>query len=576
MSTYEKLPLVQPSAQNPHIATVSKRRRVPLLAILSLSVLALLWNQRVFGFFQERERPHALPLAAQCPQVDPLLPKLKTEALTKMEEYLESSAFRNETIARMSGAVQIPTQSYDDMGPIGEDPRWDTMYELATYFEKKFPLVHKTLKLEKVNTHGLLYTWEGSDKDLKPTVLLAHQDVVPVAESTIGQWTYPPFSGYYDGESIWGRGAADCKNLLVGTLEAVELLVEAGFVPQRTLVLSFGFDEETLLGRGAGTLADKLLERYGKDGAAIIVDEGAGLATAFGATFATPAVGEKGAIDVEVTVRMPGGHSSIPPAHNGIGVMAEFITLVEANLYEPHFHSENPFLGLLQCGAAHGPDFPPEWKKLLGSGTTISTKNKDKLAKEVAKVSDELKYLFTTSVAVDLISGGVKSNALPERTTALINHRVNVGDSPTDVQAKIAKLASSITKKYNLTLHAFDDEAETPSSMTLKSPRTLEPAPVTPTEVDSLTPYAVLSGTTRALYDKEIIMAPGLSTGNTDTLYYWDLSKHIFRYQGGWDPKQEGLGNIHTVDERISVLAHINNVRWISTLVRNMDEAAFP
>ncbi|KAK8119114.1 uncharacterized protein PG998_003740 [Apiospora kogelbergensis] len=567
MATYEKLPLVQPSAQNPHSTTISKRRRVPLLAILSLSALALLWSNRVFGIFHEREKPHALPLAAQCPQVDPLLPQRQTDALTLMEKYLESSAFRHETIARMAGAVQIPTQSFDDMGPIGEDPRWDTMYELAAYFEHKFPLVHKTLKLEKVNTHGLLYTWQGSDKDLKPTILMAHQDVVPVAESTIGQWTHPPFSGYYDGESVWGRGSSDCKNLLVATLEAVELLVKAGFTPQRTLVLSFG---------GAGRLADALLARYGKDGAAIIVDEGAGLANAFGATFATPAVGEKGMIDVEVTVRMPGGHSSIPPPHNGIGVMSEFITLVEANLYEPHFHSENPFLGLLQCGAAHGPDFPPEWKKLLGSGTTISTKNKEKLAKEVAKFSDEFKYLFTTSVAVDIISGGVKSNALPERTTALINHRVNVGDSSSDVQTKMTKLASSIAKKYNLTLHAFDDEAETPSSISLKSPSTLDPAPVTPTEVDSVTPYSVLSGTTRALYDEDIIMAPGLSTGNTDTMYYWDLTRHIFRYQGGWDPKQQGLGNIHTVDEHISVLAHINTVRWISTLVRNMDEASLP
>ncbi|KAK8090643.1 peptidase family M20/M25/M40 [Apiospora phragmitis] len=558
MATYEKLPLVQPSAQDPRVTT-SKRLRVPLLAILSLSVLALLWTHRVFGLYRECEKPHTLPLSAQCPQVDPLLPKRKTGALTQMEEYLDSSAFRNETISRLSGAVQIPTQSYDGMGPIGEDPRWDTMYDLSAYFEKTFPLVHKTLKLDKINTHGLLYTWQGSNKSLKPLVLMAHQDVVPVAEATIGQWTYPPFSGYYERRVDLGSWFQRLQE------------------PSRwTLVLSFGFDEETLGGEGAGHLAAELLERYGKDGAAMIVDEGAGLTTAFGTTFATPAVGEKGAIDVEVTVRMPGGHSSIPPAHTGIGVMAEFIALIEANLYEPHFHSENPFLGLLQCGAAHGPEFPPEWKKLLGSGTTISTKNKDKLAREVAKFSDEFKYLFTTSVAVDIINGGVKSNALPERTTALINHRVNVGDSPFDVQAKIAKLASSVTEKYNLTLHAFDDQAETPSSMTLKSSRPLKPAPVTPTEVGSLTPYAVLSGTTRALYNKDIIMAPGLSTGNTDTLFYWDLTKHIFRYQAGWDPKQEGLGGIHTVDEHISVLAHTNTVKWISTLVRNMDEAGLP
>jgi hypothetical protein len=32
----------------------------------------------------------------------------------------------------------------------------------------------------------------------------------------------------------------------------------------------------------------------------------------------------------------------------------------------------------------------------------------------------------------------------------------------------------------------------------------------------------------------------------TDTRFTWELSKHIFRYGHG----SEGLGNIHTVDER--------------------------
>lgn len=72
----------------------------------------------------------------------------------------------------------------------------------------------------------------------------------------------------------------------------------------------------------------------------------------------------------------------------------------------------------------------------------------------------------------------------------------------------------------------------------------LDTAPVTPTEVDGVTPYGVLSGTTRALYGERIIVAPGIMTGNTDTRYYWALTKHIFRYMPGWDPENEGLGNM--------------------------------
>ncbi|GAP84067.1 putative carboxypeptidase s [Rosellinia necatrix] len=512
---------------------------------------------------------------AKCPQVEPLVPGQQSPALSEMEEHLRSDKFRNETIERMAGAVRIPTQSYDDLGPIGEDPRWDTMYDFADYLKSTFPLVHGAVTLEKVNTHGLLYTWKGTDASLLPTVLMAHQDVVPVAEATVDQWTHPPYSGFYDGKYIWGRGSSDCKNNLIGILEAVELLLDAGFEPKRTVILSFGFDEEVSGLQGAGHLAKALIDRYGKDGAAIIIDEGSGIASAWGSTFALPGVAEKGYIDVEIVVRMPGGHSSIPPAHSGIGVASELVALVESHPYEPHFHAENPYLGLLECGNAYGPEFPASLRKHLPWKERSCPAKKDKLALEAAKQGDATKYLFTTSLAVDIINGGVKSNALPERTSVLVNHRVNVGDHATEVQAKMAHLARAVAAKHNLTLQAFTDEPEVPSSIKLSALRILEPAPVTPTAVDgAASPYGVLSGTTRALYGESLLVAPALMTGNTDTRYYWDLTRHIFRYAPGYDPEQGfGLGGIHTVNEKVSVQAHISGVRWYSMFIRNMDEA---
>jgi len=500
-------------------------------------------------------------------------PGQKSEALDRMDAFLLSEKFKNASVGRLAGAIRIPSESFDDLGPIGKDKRWNIMYKVAKYLKQTFPLVHTTLHLEKVNTHGLLYTWEGSDSSLKPTVLMAHQDVVPVAKSTVSQWTHPPFSGTFDGKYVWGRGAGDCKNTLIGILEAVELLVEAGFKPKRTLILSFGFDEEISGKEGAGHLAPFLLERYGKGGVAVIIDEGAGIASTWGTHFAYPGVAEKGYIDVEIVVRMPGGHSSIPPAHSGIGVMSELITLIEAHPYKPRLHDKNPYLGLMECGAEHSPDFPENLKKLLSRRGKGKRGSEDKLAEEAAKESPFIKYLFTTSIAVDVIGGGVKVNALPERTRAIVNHRVNVGDSSKVVEEKITKLAATVAQKYNLTLNAFDGEAETTSSITLAAnANTLEPAPVTPTTIDK-SPYAVLSGTTRALYGEEIITAPGMMTGNTDTRYYWDLTPHIFRFVPGWDPDEDMWSGIHTVDEKISMLTHVRAVQWFTMFVRNMDEA---
>jgi Gly-Xaa carboxypeptidase len=579
MKGNEKLPFVQPPSAARRPETFLQRNRFLVHAVYTVIIVTILLVHVIGVDYHDYIRLSKLDAAPQCPQIEPLLPVKKTEALDRLEEYILSAKFGNETVSRMAGAIQIPSESYDDLGPVGEDKRWDTMYDVAAYLEKTFPLVHSKLGLEKINTHGLLYTWKGSDESLKPTVLMAHQDVVPVAASTVNQWTHPPYSGFFDGKFIWGRGASDCKNTLIGILESVELLLDAGFEPKRTVILSFGFDEESSGKQGAGRLSEALLEHYGPDSIGIIVDEGGGTTPVWGTYFVSPGIAEKGYIDVDVIVRMPGGHSSVPPPHNGIGVMAELITLVENNRYQPHLAEENPFLGVLQCGAAYGPEFPSKWKKLLPSNGKANPRKKQKLANEVAESSDSFKYLFTTSVAVDIIGGGVKANALPERTTALINHRVNVGEHTSDVQKHLTKLAAQVATKYNLTLHAFNGEEETPSSITLSSERRfpLEPAPVTPTRIDTLTPYTVLSGTIRALYGEDRIVAPALMTGNTDTRYYWDLTKHIFRYSPGFDPEDDGtLGSIHTVDERLSLLNHVNVVRWYTLFLRNIDEAELP
>lgn len=93
---------------------------------------------------------------------------------------------------------------------------------------------------------------------------------------------------------VWGRGSADCKNTLSGTLEAVTLLLEKGFQPRRTILLSYGFDEESRGWEGAGRISEHLESVYGTDGVAFIVDEGGlGIGEMCGAAFALPATGEK-------------------------------------------------------------------------------------------------------------------------------------------------------------------------------------------------------------------------------------------------------------------------------------------
>lgn len=544
---------------------------------LGLGCLIFAWLYSSIPLLQIRK---PLANARQCSQVNPLRPSRSTEALRTMDASILSPTFQNEAIVRMSNAVQVRTETFDDMGTLEEDSRWEVFFEFAEFLRGTFPLVHQSLTVEKVNQHGLLYTWKGRNNSLKPTVLMAHQDVVPVLNSTIDQWSYAPFSGTFDGKSIWGRGSIDCKNTLVAILESIELLLIADFQPERTMVLSFGFDEEISGRLGAAHLASLLIQRYGKGGAAVVLDEGAPILRLMGRHFALPGVSEKGYADVEIRIRASGGHSSMPPPHTTIGIAAELVTVVEQEPYSAWIYDDSPLLDLLWCSAEHSSSSVMALMKYLlpGRGLTgiIEDGKRWLIPRLVAPMNPLLRFLMVTTQAVDTINGGVKFNALPEDTKVVINHRINVGESSEIIKAKLTKLALRVAAKHNLSICAFDCNDEAAESITVRFlGEVLEPAPLSPSiqyEDGRPTPWAVLAGTTRELYGEEVIVAPAIMTANTDTKYYWDLSRHIFRYFPGFDPESDPLSGIHTVDERVSVLAHIRTVQWYSLFLRNMDE----
>ncbi|CUT99639.1 unnamed protein product [Echinococcus multilocularis] len=94
----------------------------------------------------------------------------------------------------------------------------------------------------------LIMRWPGSDPSLRSIMLNSHMDVVPVERE---KWAYDPFAAEMslDGK-IYGRGAQDMKSVGIQQLEAVRRLKLEGFVPKRTIYLTFLPDEEVGGGRG--------------------------------------------------------------------------------------------------------------------------------------------------------------------------------------------------------------------------------------------------------------------------------------------------------------------------------------
>ena len=116
----------------------------------------------------------------------------------------------------------------------------DQFQALHAHLQATYPKLHAALKRELVGGLTLLYTWPGSDAKALPIALMAHQDVVPIAPGTEGDWQAPPFGGVIRDGYVWGRGSWDDKANLIAQLEAVERLVAAGFQPRRTVYLVLG------------------------------------------------------------------------------------------------------------------------------------------------------------------------------------------------------------------------------------------------------------------------------------------------------------------------------------------------
>ncbi|KAF8216349.1 hypothetical protein K438DRAFT_1703174 [Mycena galopus ATCC 62051] len=582
-TTQEKDGLLPSPAPQPAPRTPSRRTK-GLICIVLLSLLALRVN---FALHRGTDVHNA---ASGCPQVDALVPQRGAEVLAGVSDLLATPAFKTKAVDWLVGAVQVPTEVFDAMPPVGQDPRWEVFAPFHDYLLGAFPLVHSTLSVTKVNTYGLLFQWTGSDASLKPILLAAHQDVVPVEPKTYGEWTHPPYSGYFDGELIWGRGSSDDKSGLIGIMTTMETLISQGFKPARTVVLAFGFDEEASGLQGAGALGAAMRSTYGADHPfAFIVDEGGGFADKYGTVFASPAVAEKGYLDVHVDVTSPGGHSSVPPPHTTIGMLAALVVKYEDNPYELDLSRDSIPYALVQCHAAYGAEIPKKLKHLVRR----SARSKKALAKlrDVLIEDRQFRSLIGTTQAVDIVQGGVKSNALPEQAYALVNHRISTQSSVAETMAHDTALLADLAAKFNLSYTAFGKAISTGApafgTLTLSDAygTSLEPAPVSPIAGKGSEAYQLLSGTIKATYaahrgldlagGKEgIAVAPAMSTGNTDTRYYWQLSRSIFRYNHkNTIGSKDRLSGVHTVNEAISAEALLEMIRFFTTLILNADES---
>jgi Gly-Xaa carboxypeptidase len=524
----------------------------------------------------------SVPLVEEssCPQVEPFRPATNPILDKRYSEYLTSETYRHEALNRFTSAIRFPTISFDMMRGEGVqvDPNLHQPFlKLHEHFKVSYPLIHSRLERFVVNEFSLLFRWKGKNEKLKPIMFMAHQDVVPIDPSTANEWYYDPFSGFVDGTHVWGRGACDTKMTLTSVLEASESLLQAGFEPERTILISFGHDEEISGYNGIKQIVKFIHEelQIPENGVEFVLDEGMSISKVKSPIvtekkdylIAQVGVAEKGYMDVNVTVTIKkGGHASIAPPHTGIGILSEVITQLEANPSQPDLQSNNPVLGFCNCIVEHTDIFSEYQRFLVQKWEWFKP-----ILLQVFASDPFLKASTTTSQAVDVIHGGVKVNALPQFQYALINMRIAPHETVEIVSERIMSLIRPVAEEHSLDLfseinsHSVSD-FESKGAIYLSFNDALQPSPISSSDSETFKKFA---GVVKHLFGTETIVAPALMTANTDTKFVWNLTDNIYRFIPSI---MEGTEGIHTVNENIRIDSFIKSIRFYHELIRSFNE----
>ncbi|CAN4112639.1 unnamed protein product [Withania somnifera] len=174
------------------------------------------------------------------------------------------------TAAEDPSAILSRFQQYLQINTAQPQPNYYEAAEFITSQAKSLSLESQTLEFVK-GKPLILIKWAGKEPTLPSILLNSHTDVVP---SEHQKWIHPPFSGHLDSTTgnIFARGSQDMKCVGLQYLEAIRKLKASGFIPLRTVYLSFVPDEEIGGNDGAGKFADS--DVFAKMNVGIVLDEG--------------------------------------------------------------------------------------------------------------------------------------------------------------------------------------------------------------------------------------------------------------------------------------------------------------
>lgn len=503
-----------------------RRRRIAVKASAFLGVFLLLLSA-VLGWNYSQFRSRQI-------QVD-AVPKVAFD---------ESAA-----VQRFAKGLQIPTIATSPAKLSNESPH----YAFGDYLRNAFPALHA----EPIRRYGgkefgdpanpsILFEWPGKQAELDAILLMSHFDVVPAVnrqQETEGDgWSVPPFSGKVDENFIWGRGAIDCKHGVFGILEAINHLLSAGYQPDRTIYVALGHDEEMGGAFGNGKIG-RWMREQGKR-LEVVLDEGGCIFTEFPGldrSVALVGVAEKGIVTIDLEVRLKAdamGHASMPPRDTAVSILSVAIQKIQNNPFPAEL--EGTTLDTLRFV---GPEMSSWTSRVAMSNLWLTAP----LVKRMLGKTPSGNAMLRTTVAPTIFKvENENDNVLPQAAMATLNVRLMPG---TTVQETLTRLNSVVS----------DDRVR----VTAREPWK-EASAVSPIESDA---FENIHTTIRQIYP-DVVVAPFVLVGSTDTIHYSDLCNNIYRFIPARLSERD-TKRFHGIDERIAKQDFLDIIRFYRQFILN-------
>ncbi len=261
----------------------------------------------------------------------------------------------------------------------------------------------------------------------KPILIIGHLDVV---EARREDWTTDPFQFVEKDGYFYGRGTQDMKEDDALLVAAMIRFKREGYRPDRDIILALTADEEG----GSFNGVDWLLKNHRElvsaefvlnaDAGGILTEKGKPIDVEVEAT-------EKLYADFQLTVKNPGGHSSLPVPDNAIYHIADALSRLE---HSPFPFELNPVTRAYfeQLSKVESKQTADDMKAILRTPPDPDA---------IARLSKDPHYsatMRTTCVATRL-NAGHANNALPQTAQAVVNCRILPGHSAEQVRQDLIR-----------------------------------------------------------------------------------------------------------------------------------------